>query len=354
MFNDPSKAVYQITLKKGDIVYFKVYLLGKGLSIGSTGSINIGISKNTEVNQVRTLNKNDIVGINYEFDQPYIFYSGDPYNTDKIFDSYSFFDYTLIEISSPNFVSWDNLEAYSLEKMIDNNQDTYMHTDRNFRISISSPLVLIFDLGKIYYFDQIIFNKGPNVKAFYLPKNFKLLLSDDGEIWNEDGEYTAEKSGDRIAVVDICKKLNTRYVKLEITKQFEGYYVAIAKIDFIESNILFYQKKPEYADFEGDNIEINFENFPFFGHSYILKQNCGISFLIEETIGIRIKVCNKYDSNVSLIIDNDKTNKKNISIKAEEGLDYPIEIRDLTKGRHRFKIEINEGQLDFEYILYEN
>ena len=111
---------------------------------------------------------------------------------------------------------------------------------------------------------------------------------------------------------------------------------------------------PEYVEFEGkEDIDINFDNFPYFGHSYILKENCAISFLIDETTGIRIKVCHKYDSAISLIVDNDKINKKNIQINASDELDFPIEIRDLTKGKHRFKIEVNSGQLDFEYILYE-
>ena len=64
-------------------------------------------------------------------------------------------------------------------------------------------------------------------------------------------------------------------------------------------------------------------------------------------------MCHKYDSSITLIVDNDKNNKKNIQINSNEELDFPIEIRDLTKGKHRFKIKVNSGQLDFEYILYE-
>ena len=352
MFGGTSLAYYEINLNKGDIVYFKVYLLGKTLSNGATGWINIGISKDNDVSHVKTLGKNDIVGTNAEFDQPYVFHSGDPYKTDNIFDSYSFFDYTLIEVSSPNFESWDNLEQFNLLKMIDNNENTYMHTGRNFRISNTNPLIINFDLGKLYYFDHIIFTRGP-IKAFYVPKIFNISISEDGVNWNEEGEFTAERNGDNHAELNIGKKLYTRYIRLDITKQFEGYYVAFAKIDFIEKSLKLYQKTPEFVDFEGENIEINFENFPYFGHSYILQPNCAISFLIKETTGIRIKVCNKYDSNVDLIINNDRDNKKNFQINANDDLDFPIEIRGLPKDMYRFKIEVNEGKLDFEYILYE-
>ena len=100
-------------------------------------------------------------------------------------------------------------------------------------------------------------------------------------------------------------------------------------------------------------IEVNFGNFPYFGHSYILKENCAISFLLRETTGIKIKVCNKYDSNVSLIVDNNQSTKTTFEIKQTDDEDFPVAIRDLTKGKHRFKIEVNSGQFDFEYILYE-
>jgi hypothetical protein len=68
---------------------------------------------------------------------------------------------------------------------------------------------------------------------------------------------------------------------------------------------------------------------------------------------MKIKVCNKFDSKVTLIVDNDVTNKKTFDIKQRDNEDYPVEIRGLNKGKHRFKIEVNEGKFDFEYILYE-
>jgi hypothetical protein len=353
MFAEPSYAYYQRDLNKNDVVRFKVYLLGKTLAAGRTASINIGISKTNEVSKVVTLGKKDIVGVDYEFDQPYIFHSGDPYKSAKIFDSYSFFDYSLVQVTSPNFVSWDNSEVYSLDKMLDNEENTYMHTGRNFRISKQSPLILNFDLGKEYYFDRIIFNKG-STNNFYLPLNLTILTSDDGENWEEKGEYCTEQSGDKLAILDFNEKLHERYIQLSISKQMQGNYIAIATISFIEKDLKLYQLSPEETEMEGKNsININYDNFPYFGHSYILTTNCAISFLIQETTGMKIKVCNKFDSKVTLIIDNDRNNKKAFNIKQTDNEDYPIEVRGLNKGKHRFKIEIDEGKFDFEYILYE-
>ena len=353
MFATPSYAYYQRDLNKNDVVRFKAYLLGKTLNAGSTGYINIGISKTNEVSQVKTLKKGEIFGVDYVFDQPYVFHSGDPYKTEKIFDSYSFFDYSLVEVTSSNFDSWDYSEVYSLDKMIDNDDNTYMHTHQSLRISKESPLIINFDLGKIYYFDRIIFNKGPT-NNFYLPLNLNVLTSDDGENWEEKGEYTTEQSGDKLAILDFEETLYKRYIQLKISKQMSGNYIAIATISFIEKNLKLYQLSPEEAEMEGKNlIDINYDNFPYFGHSYILYENCAISFLVHEVTGMKIKVCNKFNSKVTLIVDNDKNDAKNIEIKETDNEDFPVEIRNLSKGKHRFKIEVNEGKFDFEYILYE-
>ena len=98
MFVPPSYAYYQVDLKKGDIVYFKAYLLGKTLATGASAWLNIGISKEAVVSSVRTLGSNDIVGIDSQFDAKYTFNSGDPYYSEKHFDSLSFFDYSLVSV----------------------------------------------------------------------------------------------------------------------------------------------------------------------------------------------------------------------------------------------------------------
>ena len=346
-------AHYEIDLKKGDIVTFKICLLAKNLNAGKTGFNYLGISKVDDTSKVRTLKKAEIFGINYEFNKKYEFYSGDPYKEEKQFDSNSFFDYNLVTLTSPNFEPWS--DQFTLEKMIDRKDNTYMHTKQSVKIKEDNPLTLIFDLGRKYYFDYISFKQGGN--NYYLPKKFILSISEDGENWVEEKEYTTEESGNS-AVVTLEDKLYSRYIKLHIIEasQPNPGYIAIKSIEFLEKETtIYYQKNPEFPSLGGPerNIEINFDNFPYFGHSYVLTENCFMNFILKETTGIKIKVCNKYDSKVSLIIDNDNSNEEIFEIIADEGLDFPIEKRSLTKGKHKFEIIVNEGKLDFEYILYE-
>ena len=92
---------------------------------------------------------------------------------------------------------------------------------------------------------------------------------------------------------------------------------------------------------------MNFNNFPFFGHSYILKEGILLRIDLENTKGIRVKVCNKYDSKIEMIINqnNNEIKKETLEIKASDDLDFPISIKDLTKGSYSFILSIKEGSL---------
>ena len=348
-----AKAHYQIDLNVGDIIYFKMYLLAKDTNNGKA-SVVIGISKTDNPNTVKTLGSSDIVGLREEFDKKYVFFSGDPYKVDKEFDSYSFFDYTLVKLTSPNFKPWDDSGKFDLNKIIDRKDDTYMHTKRGEGIKESNPLTLIFDLGKKYFFDYISIKKGGN--NFYLPKKVFISISQDGENWENEEQYiTSEKSSS--VDISLNNKIYTKFIKLHITEatQTNPGYIAIKSIDFIELGIKYYQKTPEFPEIGGNlrNIEINFDNFPYFGHSYILNKGNFLNFNIDNIVGIQIKVCNKFDSEIALIIDNKTEDIEIFTIKAEEELDYPIIKKELIKGNHCFRIEVKEGKFDFEYILYQ-
>lgn len=360
MFVEPSYAYYQIDLSKGDIVYFKAYLLGYTISTpGGTANLRIGLAKEPDTSKVRTLDANDIVGADSEFDEEYEFYSGDPYFTEKEVDSLFFFDYSLVKISSPNFESWDGGDTFALEKLIDRRSDTYMHTKKNKKINSDNPLTIIFDLGRVYDFDYIYFiRREPNN---YVPKKLTLSISNDNSEWNDIGEITTSQDND-ISKVEIFleEKISSRYVKMHITETTDTStgYIALVSVEFIDKNLLYYQKTPEFAkignyDADKNNVVLNFNNFPFFGHSYILKEGILLKIDLENTRGIRVKVCNKYDSKIEMTINqnNKEIKKETLEIKASDGLDFPIIEKDLTEGSYSFMLSIKEGSLDLEYIL---
>ena len=76
-----------------------------------------------------------------------------------------------------------------------------------------------------------------------------------------------------------------------------------------------------------------------------------MEFRIENTTGIRIKSCNKYETKIKVTVNN--AEKETIEISAENTDDFQIIVNELSRGDYNFKFEIVEGKFDLEYILYE-
>jgi hypothetical protein len=357
MFAYPSFAYYEINLNKGDIVYFKAYLLGKTLATGAKASMYIGISKVNDVSKVKTLSSSEIVGVDSEFDVKYTFYSGDPYYSEKQFDSLSFFDYSLVTVSSPNYQPWDS--SFNIEKLVDRSTSTYIHTKRNTPINANNPLTFIFDLGREYYYDYIYFVKrGPNN---YAPKTLTISTSDDGENWVEAETLTTVVNGDLVEM-NLKNKLHSRYVKMHITETTSPNpgYIALVSVEFIEKNVNYALKNPEYVNIhyykgEESNVKINYDNFPYFGHSYILKAETFMTFNIKNTNGIRIKTCHKNAAKIEYSVKQGESVKdtKTIDIGASNEADFPVIVTGLVRGDYTFEFTVKEGTFDLEYILYE-
>ena len=349
---------YQIDLKKDDIIYFKAILLGSTINSGGTASLYIGISKENVVSKVRTLGANDIVGIDSDFNTKYEFYSGDPFYDEKQFDSLSFFEYSLVSLTSPNFASWDGSETNGLSKLIDRNSNTYLHTKKNTPIRESNPLTLDFDLGREYYFDYIYFVKrGPNN---YAPKKVTISISTDGNTWVEKETLEVEINGN-LAEINLSEKLHTRYIRIHITKtttENPG-YIALTSVEFIEKNVEYIQKRPEYAQIyypkgETNAVTINFANFPHFGHSYIIKAGSYMDFSIKNTTGVRLKTCHKTNAEVKYTVKKGDTEIKTDTINInEDDVDFPVVVTGLERGDYEFRFDIVSGKFDFDYILYE-
>ena len=359
MFAHPSYSYYQKNLKKGDIVYFKAYLLGKTLATGASASLYIGLAKEEVVSKVKTLGSNDIVGLDSQFDVKYTFNSGDPYYSEKKFDSLSFFDYSLVSVSSNNFHSWDGSSTNGLEKLIDRNSNTYIHTKKNTAINANNPLTIIFDLGRSYYYDYIYFvKKGPNN---YAPKTLLLSTSDDNVTWVDKETITTVVSGDLVEL-NLREKLHSRYVKMHITETTSPVpgYIALISVEFIEKNVNYALKNPEkinisYCEGEEDHVLLNYDNFPYFGHSYILKTDTSMTFEIINTTGIRIKTCHKSNAKIEYVVNKGTNTIRSgtINIDSNEEQDFPIIVTGLTRDDYNFVFKVIEGSFDLEYLLYE-
>ena len=246
-----------------------------------------------------------------------------------------------------------------MDKLIDRKTDTYIHTKKGKAINANNPLTLIFDLGREYYFDYIYFVKrGPNN---YAPKTLTISTSDDNTNWVEAETVTTQANGDLVEI-NLSNKLHSRYVKMYITETTSPNpgYIALSSVEFVEKNVNYALKNPEYIHIyypEGgeNNIEVNYKNFPYFGHSYILKAVTDMKFIINDTTGIRIKTCNKYDAKIQATISHQDNiiKSETITIKESDALDFPVIITGLDKEDYTFELKVEEGSFDLEYLLYE-
>ena len=138
-------------------------------------------------------------------------------------------------------------------------------------------------------------------------------------------------------------------------------YIALISVEFIEKGVSFSLRNPEYAQIkyvegQADHVKINFKNFPYFGHSYILKALTTIDFHFNNTTGIRIKTCNKNDAivNGTVTQGNNEIKKQDFIIKEDDTDYFSVTITGLTRGDYDFHFKVSSGIFDFEYILYEN
>ena len=235
----------------------------------------------------------------------------------------------------------------------------YLHTQKNVAINANHPLTFIFDLGREYYFDYIYFVKGGNNN--YAPKTLTISTSDDNTNWVEAETVTTEVNGELVEI-NLTNKLHSRYVKMYITETTAPNpgYIALSSVEFIEKNVNYALKNPEYIHInyykgEESNVQINYDNFPYFGHSYVLKAETSMNFDIEDTTGIRIKTCNKYDAEIeiSVIQDGEVKNTETKPITASQALDFPVIVTNLERGDYTFRFKVVSGKFDLEYLLYE-
>jgi hypothetical protein len=120
-----------------------------------------------------------------------------------------------------------------------------MDTKKNTPINAKNPLTLYFDLGIEDNFDYIYFVKrAPNT---YAPKVLTISTSQDNITWYEEETVTTEVNGELVEI-NLNKKLHTRYVKLHITETTRPNpgYIALVSVEFIEKNVKYALKNPEF------------------------------------------------------------------------------------------------------------
>ena len=338
-FQFDANAHYETILKKGDLIYFKIYLL----TTSDNGNLYIGISKTKKVEDIKVLSNSNIFNNDYSFEE-IEFESNDYFPREYKYDSSYFIDYNNFEVTSPNFQPWDESGIYTLDKIFDGKNNTYMHTKRNIYINEKNPLTLIINCKRIIDFNQMILTTF-SVNN-YLPKSFIISVSNDDKEWKEIQTFKNLTLNSKSMEFNFNNIISGKYIKLYI---FEAnpQYISLGNIKFNKKDIFYYELNPNKIEFYGD-IENNDKNFPAYGYSYVLNKDDYMKFKLccNE---FKIKMCQKFYSEVKVYINNNVLKEFKIN---ENDLDNYIEINELEKKEHEILIYVINGKLDIEYIIY--
>jgi hypothetical protein len=175
--------------------------------------------------------------------------------------------------------------GHGLSNLVDGNNSTYMHT--NYTPSEEHPVTIVGELDERITANQLIFDGSHNSEKNFLPKAYKISVSNDGENWTEVcNETNSTLSSDGWQVTAKFDDTYTfRYYKIEITETHQS-YIALRGIIF--------QKYVIELD-DGDQLSLDEDMFTLtgewetaatyssFGHVFVGKEGDTIEFEFEGT-----------------------------------------------------------------------
>lgn len=269
------------------------------------------------------------------------------YNDLKVFDEKQ----TCIE---SQYQPWDSSSSFSIDNLFDDDDNTFIHTNKT-SISENNPFIATVKLDNPVTANRLVFH-GSAVKSSYstyLPKAFKIWVSEDGENWTQVYETAGSKLGKLQVVADFDEYHTFSYYKVEVTDTHStGYqkYLCLNKIEL--SSIL---TIPNGNDICPDNSMFKYagnwkgeQAFSTFGHIYIGQKGATMSF---DFTGTRVGFISssEFGRNFEVYIDGKKADS--IELKEDNGI-YSVSYmsQKLAEGTHRVEIRCT-GEANIDSIL---
>ena len=294
----------EIILEENTWVYFKeVMIVQKYGNIGSF--VGLGMGKIPDPMPVMDADGNPVLDANGQpvTTQPdtVISYANAYRNsfefTDNTFESDYFYtkdynySYTSDEkifdvkqnIVSNSYKPWDSSDTYKIENLFDNNDKTFIHTNRD-SISEANPFEITVKLDSAVSANRLTF-VGSSVSgqyATYVPRNFKIWISNDGSEWTQVADVVNARTSGLKVPVEFDKTYDFSYYKVQVTDTHAGHtkYLALNKIQLSYILSLAGGKQTAVGDnkvklYGTWNIEKTISKF---GRVYVGKKNSSIEF----------------------------------------------------------------------------
>lgn len=336
-------------LHAGDWVYFKAVLVN-GKAGNKAGFIGVGMGKFVPGMPIFDENDNligeteETVSVSYasayrnSYEFPDTEFETDYFYTREY--KYSYSDITTHtagqEIIKDNCVFAEGW-GHKLEHLVDGDDRTYMHS--SYTPTTTKPVTVEAKLDCTLMANRMIFDGSHNSEASYLPKDFKVWLSMDGENW----ELAAEVEGSTMisnnwqVLVEFDKFYTFNYYRFEITASHSR-YIALRKIIFQNyflelTNGKHISPDSESVKFYGDwKIKSTFSSF---GHVYVGEKR---STLEMEFEGSRLMVLSSSDFGKDFKVEIDGNQVSSIAIKKMDSPQVSFISPELKAGKHKVKI----------------
>jgi hypothetical protein len=266
------------------------------------------------------------------------------YTTDYFYTrqySYDYSDITTIDVGQQLITANSYFPTgwgHNFEYLVDGNDSTYAHT--NFAPTDSKPAVIEMKLNSTITANRLIFDGSHNSEKQFLPKNFKIWVSTDGENWQLVCDVVdSTLSTDGWQVTAMFDQTHTfDYVRIEITATHKQ-YIALRKIIFqnyvIEiSNGNQLSPDNDMFAFRGDwALKSTYSDF---GHIYIGETGSTLKFEFE---GTKFAILSVSELGANFKVKIDGVEVDSITLRENPNLiDASYISTELKNGKHKVTI----------------
>lgn len=289
-------------------------------------------------------------------------FSNEKFNSDYFYKRNYTFSYnsevvveTAVKQFEAQYLPWDNTDKHKIDNLFDGDDSTFIHTNRS-NISADNPFIVSVELEETVEANRLVFvgsAASGNYKT-YLPKTFKVEVSNDGIDWTVAADVASSKLGNLTVTADFGETYSFKFYKITVTDTHStaGYkYLALNKIEF-ETALSLPAGKVESIDraskiVRGDWVIASANSF--FGHVYKAGRGAVLEF---DFTGERLALLSTdlTASEFDVYVDGVKVDSLNI--RGDEGgfmeVSYLSPV--LESGEHKVSIRCY-GSANFDSVV---
>ncbi len=223
---------------------------------------------------------------------------------------------------------WDNTPTHALSNLFDDDDSNFIHTNRT-AISESNPFMVTVKFDTEVTASRLTF-RGSSASAnyaTYLPKKFKIWVSDDGNDWTLVSDVQNSSASNLKVIANFDDFHTFKFYKVEITQTHARNnlgYLALSKIEL--SSLLALQGGRQFSPDEDSfaftgtwNVQ---QAYSTFGHVYVGSTGAEMSFKFN---GTRLALFSSalHGKNFEVYIDGKKVDSIDMSAaEIEKGLSF--------------------------------